>query len=165
VVAGDELSRVVGIHASSLSPNNGQGAVHSCPRPDFQQRAALGAAAEEAGRLAIGPAREHRRVGSYNNGQAPRDAASIEAGVDPVSWTGWSSPGSVKLRCWIPHAARRQEYSMGRRGYPPEFRRKVLDLVEAGRPIAEIAKALGSAPSPSTPGAARTASTKDELQG
>jgi transposase-like protein len=32
---------------------------------------------------------------------------------------------------------------MGRRSYPPEFRRKVLDLVEAGRPIAEIAKALG----------------------
>jgi hypothetical protein len=28
---------------------------------------------------------------------------------------------------------------MGRRGYPPEFRRKVLDLVEAGRPIAEVA--------------------------
>jgi transposase len=32
---------------------------------------------------------------------------------------------------------------MGRRGYPPEFRGKVLDLVEAGRPIAEVAKALG----------------------
>jgi transposase-like protein len=32
---------------------------------------------------------------------------------------------------------------MGRRGYPPEFRRKVLDLVEAGRPIADVAKALG----------------------
>jgi transposase len=32
---------------------------------------------------------------------------------------------------------------MGRRGYPPEFRRKVLDLVEAGRPIAEIAQMLG----------------------
>ena len=32
---------------------------------------------------------------------------------------------------------------MGRRGYPPEFRRTVLDLVEAGRPIAEIAQALG----------------------
>lgn len=28
-------------------------------------------------------------------------------------------------------------------GYPPEFRRKVLHLVEAGRPIAEVAKALG----------------------
>lgn len=32
---------------------------------------------------------------------------------------------------------------MGRRGYPPEFRRKVLDLVEAGRPVAEIAHDLG----------------------
>jgi transposase-like protein len=32
---------------------------------------------------------------------------------------------------------------MGRRGYPPEFRRKVLDLVQAGRPIAEVAEALG----------------------
>jgi transposase-like protein len=32
---------------------------------------------------------------------------------------------------------------MGRRGYPPEFRRKVLDLVKAGRPIAEVAQALG----------------------
>jgi Transposase len=32
---------------------------------------------------------------------------------------------------------------MGRRGYPPEFRRKVLDLVEAGRPIAKVAQALG----------------------
>jgi transposase len=32
---------------------------------------------------------------------------------------------------------------MGRRGYPPEFRRKVQDLVEAGRPIAEVAEALG----------------------
>src|SRR5215217_2998021 len=33
---------------------------------------------------------------------------------------------------------------MGRRGYPPEFRRKVLDLVAVGRPIAEVAKALGN---------------------
>jgi transposase-like protein len=32
---------------------------------------------------------------------------------------------------------------MGRRGYPPEFRRKVLDLIEAGRPVAEVAAALG----------------------
>lgn len=32
---------------------------------------------------------------------------------------------------------------MGRRGYPPEFRHKVLDLVEAGRPVAEIAHDLG----------------------
>jgi transposase-like protein len=32
---------------------------------------------------------------------------------------------------------------VGQRGYPPEFRRKVLDLVEAGRPIAEVAQVLG----------------------
>ena len=29
------------------------------------------------------------------------------------------------------------------RSYPDEFRRKVLDLVEAGRPVAEIAEQLG----------------------
>lgn len=32
---------------------------------------------------------------------------------------------------------------MGRRGYPPEFRRKVLDLVDAGRPVADVADDLG----------------------
>jgi transposase-like protein len=32
---------------------------------------------------------------------------------------------------------------VGRRGYPPEFRRKVLDLVAAGRPVAEVARNLG----------------------
>ena len=31
---------------------------------------------------------------------------------------------------------------MGRRGYPPEFRRRVLDLIEAGRTIAEVARDL-----------------------
>ncbi len=29
------------------------------------------------------------------------------------------------------------------RRYPNEFRRKVLDLVEAGRPVAEVAEQLG----------------------
>ena len=32
---------------------------------------------------------------------------------------------------------------MSRRGYPPEFRRRVLDLIEAGRKIAEVAEDLG----------------------
>ena len=32
---------------------------------------------------------------------------------------------------------------MGRRGYPPEFRRRVLDLVEGGRPVADVARDLG----------------------
>lgn len=31
---------------------------------------------------------------------------------------------------------------MGRRGYPAEFRRRVLDLVDAGRPIADVARDL-----------------------
>jgi transposase len=32
---------------------------------------------------------------------------------------------------------------VGRRGYPPEFRRKVLDLVAAGRPVVDVAHDLG----------------------
>jgi hypothetical protein len=28
---------------------------------------------------------------------------------------------------------------VGRRGYPPEFRRKVLDLMASGRKVAEVA--------------------------
>ncbi|GGC18552.1 transposase [Cellulomonas carbonis] len=32
---------------------------------------------------------------------------------------------------------------MGRRGYPPEFRRRVLDLVASGRSVADIARDLG----------------------
>ena len=31
---------------------------------------------------------------------------------------------------------------MGRRGYPPEFRRKVLDLIDAGRPVVEVVRDL-----------------------
>lgn len=31
---------------------------------------------------------------------------------------------------------------MGRRGYPSEFRRKVLDLLEAGRSVADVARDL-----------------------
>jgi hypothetical protein len=36
-----------------------------------------------------------------------------------------------------------QEDSMGRRGYPPEFRQRVLDLVAAGRRVGDIARDLG----------------------
>ena len=31
---------------------------------------------------------------------------------------------------------------MGRRGYPPEFRRKVLDLVASGRTVTDVARDL-----------------------
>jgi transposase len=32
---------------------------------------------------------------------------------------------------------------MGRRGYPPEFRRRVLDLLDAGRKVGDLARDLG----------------------
>lgn len=32
---------------------------------------------------------------------------------------------------------------MARKGYPPEFRRRVVELVEAGRKVAEVAADLG----------------------
>ena len=37
-----------------------------------------------------------------------------------------------------------EESGMGRRGYSPEFRRKVVDLVEAGRTVADVARDLGN---------------------
>jgi transposase-like protein len=32
---------------------------------------------------------------------------------------------------------------MGRRGYPPEFRRRVLDLLVTGRRVVDLARDLG----------------------
>ena len=32
---------------------------------------------------------------------------------------------------------------MGRRGYPPEFRRRVLDLLDAGRKVVDLVRDLG----------------------
>jgi transposase-like protein len=32
---------------------------------------------------------------------------------------------------------------MGRRGYPPEFRRRALDLIDAGRKVRDVARDLG----------------------
>jgi transposase-like protein len=36
----------------------------------------------------------------------------------------------------------RQEAAIGRRGYPAEFRRRVLDLVTAGRKVVDLARDL-----------------------
>ena len=48
---------------------------------------------------------------------------------------------------------------MGRqRGCPPEFRRKGVDLVEAGRSVADLARDWGSGNSRSPPGVGKTAS-------
>jgi len=32
---------------------------------------------------------------------------------------------------------------MGRQGYPPEFRRRILDLLDAGRKVVDLARDLG----------------------
>lgn len=46
------------------------------------------------------------------------------------------------------------------RSYPPEFRRKVLDLLAAGRSVTEVAEDLGIRVAPvSTTGASKIAST------
>lgn len=37
----------------------------------------------------------------------------------------------------------KQESSTGRRGYPPEFRRRAVDLVDSGRRVADVARDLG----------------------
>lgn len=36
-----------------------------------------------------------------------------------------------------------EEVGMGRRGYPAEFRRRVLDLIASGRQVADVARDLG----------------------
>jgi len=55
----------------------------------------------------------------------------------------WLAPGSVESGSWNSGHVTLEEGFVGRRGYPPEFRRKVLDLVEAGRPVVDVARDLG----------------------
>jgi Transposase len=55
---------------------------------------------------------------------------------------GWCVPASTGSDYWI-LVRWHQEVSVGRRGYPPEFRRKVLDLVGSGRSVADVARDLG----------------------
>jgi hypothetical protein len=65
------------------------------------------------------------------------------AGVKPPRQSGqWYGPGFVELSDWSVMHAVHEEDSMPRRGYPPEFRRRVLDLVAAGRPVADVARDL-----------------------
>src|SRR5438876_4800561 len=61
-------------------------------------------------------------------------------GGPPLSWTRCSRPGSVGSG-FLTRAASRGG-RMGRRGYPAEFRRRALDLVAAGKTVAEVARLL-----------------------
>jgi hypothetical protein len=50
-------------------------------------------------------------------------------------------------------------------GYPPEFRRKVLDLLEAGRKVTDVARISESATKRSTTGGDRTELIEDWTRG
>ena len=54
---------------------------------------------------------------------------------------------------------------MGRRGYPAEFRRRVLDLIDTGRLVADVAVDPVSPSRPSTTGGARTVLTRASRRG
>jgi Transposase len=54
---------------------------------------------------------------------------------------GFRGVGLLDTTCCCPIRAR--EDSMGRRGYPAEFRQRVLDLVAAGRRVEDVARDLG----------------------
>ena len=56
-------------------------------------------------------------------------------------------PRSVESDSWIrvPRAPLNEGH-VGRRGYPPEFRRKVLDLLVAGRSVVGVARDLETSP-------------------
>jgi transposase len=59
---------------------------------------------------------------------------------DSAPWISWSRIP------WMQHVAvpsEQREDSMGRRGYPAEFRQRVLDLVAAGRGVEDVARDLG----------------------
>jgi hypothetical protein len=72
----------------------------------------------------------------YHELPLQRKSAETPPGTPPMV-----VPSSVDSACWpMPEA------QPGKMRYPPELRRKVLDLVEAGRPIAEVAKAFGISP-------------------
>ncbi len=55
---------------------------------------------------------------------------------------GFRGVGFLGHRVLLSHQKQRED-SMGRRGYPPEFRQRVLDMVAAGRGVEDVARDLG----------------------
>jgi len=58
-----------------------------------------------------------------------------------------------------------EEDSMARRGYPAEFRRRVLDLLAAGRGVGDVAATSASAIRRCTTGDVKRGSTADSSLG
>lgn len=55
----------------------------------------------------------------------------------------WTALGFVESRYWNGMLLSNEEDSMARRGYTAEFRRRVLELLAAGRRVADVARDLG----------------------
>ena len=60
--------------------------------------------------------------------------------IDPRG-RGWCVLGLTEGEYWILLPDREGD-EMARRGYPPEFRRRVVKLIESGRKVAEVAADL-----------------------
>ena len=54
----------------------------------------------------------------------------------------WGALTLTEGENWISLPSSREEDEMARRGYPPEFRRRVIALVEGGRKVADVAVEL-----------------------
>lgn len=80
---------------------------------------------------------------------------------EPPGFTGfsWLAPGLMEFRCWIPVPESKKDMD-GKTGYPPEFRRRVLKLINAGRKVGTSHATSGSACRLSMSGASSTGSTK-----
>jgi len=59
-----------------------------------------------------------------------------------VQWRLWSALPFVESDNWTVMLPTHQEAAMGRRAYPAEFRRRVLDLLAAGRKVVDLSRDL-----------------------
>jgi transposase-like protein len=94
---------------------------------------------------------QERPPALYPPGDLPKIAVAQVVDIE-FEFKYWSGDGIecaldfVESDYWIRHAAvpsEQREDSMGRRGYPAEFRQRVLDLVAAGRRVEDVAWDLG----------------------
>jgi transposase-like protein len=67
----------------------------------------------------------------------PGTSGLPKSAVNGLPWV------SVESDYWTGMLLSHEEDGMGRRGYPPEFRQRVLDLVAAGGRVGDIARDLG----------------------
>ena len=74
----------------------------------------------------------------------------MERSVRTCPWASeWSALGSKEPEYWTETLIIEEEDSVGRRGgpgrrgYPAELRRRVIDLLDSGRKVADVARELG----------------------